>query len=211
MKVGIIGSGAVACSLAKGFLKYGHEVKLGSRSPDKLKEFVSENPDATVGNFADAAAYGDLIVLAVKGLVAREALDLCGAENLIDKTVIDSTNPIDDMPPVNGVLSYFTTMNSSLMEQLQTNFPQANFVKAFNSVGNAHMVDPQFGVKPTMFICGDDEQAKQQVVAILQEFGWEACDCGKVESARAIEPLCILWCLPGFLRNDWSHAFKMLK
>jgi predicted dinucleotide-binding enzyme len=97
------------------------------------------------------------------------------------------------------------------MERLQRAFPAANFVKAFNSVGNASMVNPRFkGVKPTMFICGNDEGAKKAVTAILDRFGWETADMGKVEAARAIEPLSILWCIPGFLRNDWSHAFKLL-
>ena len=97
------------------------------------------------------------------------------------------------------------------MERLQREVPGAQFVKAFNSVGNACMVNPEFkGGKPTMFICGNSDAAKQTVTRILDQFGWEAADMGKVESARAIEPLCMLWCIPGFLRNDWVHAFKML-
>ena len=98
------------------------------------------------------------------------------------------------------------------MERLQKEFPNANFVKAFNSVGAASMVNPQFkNGPPTMFICGNDDRAKQAVKGILDQFGWDTEDVGKVEAARAIEPLCILWCLPGFLQNDWMHAFKMLR
>jgi len=99
------------------------------------------------------------------------------------------------------------------MERLQKAYPKAHFVKAFNSVGAAQMVDPQFaGGKPTMFICGDDAQAKQKVEAILEQFGWESADMGPVEAARAIEPLCRLWCIPGIAHNDWSaHAFKLLR
>lgn len=98
------------------------------------------------------------------------------------------------------------------MERLQRAVPAARFVKAFNSVGNAFMVDPQFpGGKPTMFICGNDDGAKWIVRGILDEFGWETEDMGKVEAARAIEPLCMLWCIPGFARNEWSHAFKLLR
>jgi len=110
------------------------------------------------------------------------------------------------------VLKFFTTMNESLMEQLQRQFPDAHLVKAFNSVGAAFMINPQFeGGKPTMFICGNDAQAKKTVTGILDQFGWETADMGGAEAARAIEPLCMLWCIPGFLRNEWGHAFKLLK
>jgi 8-hydroxy-5-deazaflavin:NADPH oxidoreductase len=151
------------------------------------------------------------VALAVSGAVALDALRLAGAANLAGKTVIDACNPIGGGPPVNGVLSFFTSLTDSLMERLQKAYPDAHFVKAFNSVGNAQMVNPQFaGGKPTMFICGNDEAAKQTVRSILDQFGWETADMGKVESARAIEPLCMLWLIPGFLRNEWSHAFKLL-
>jgi hypothetical protein len=110
------------------------------------------------------------------------------------------------------VLKFFTTHDESLMERLQREYPEARFVKAFNSVGHAHMVNPAFqGGRPTMFICGDDEAARGKVAAILDQFGWEAADMGGPEAARAIEPLCMLWCIPGFLRNEWSHAFKLLR
>jgi 8-hydroxy-5-deazaflavin:NADPH oxidoreductase len=211
MKVGILGSGVVAQALAGGFIKHGHDVAMGTRTPDKLKEWSEKNPGARLASFSDAAKFGELAVLAVKGNAAPDALRLAGAANLAGKTVIDVTNPIADAPPVNGVLKYFTTLEDSQMERLQREFPDAHFVKAFNSVGNAFMVNPQFkGGKPTMFICGNDEAAKQTVRGILDQFGWETADMGKVEAARAIEPLCILWCIPGFLRNEWSHAFKLL-
>jgi predicted dinucleotide-binding enzyme len=170
-----------------------------------------KHPGARTGSFADAARFGELVVLAVKGTAAAEVLRLAGAANFAGKPVIDVTNPIADAPPVNGVLKYYTSLDESQMERLQREFAGARFVKAFNSVGNAFMVDPQFkGGKPTMFICGNDEAAKQVVTGILDQFGWETADMGKAEGARAIEPLCILWCIPGFLRNDWSHAFKLL-
>ncbi len=152
-----------------------------------------------------------MIVLAVKGSAASEALRLAGPEHLAGKTVMDVTNPIADAPPVNGVLKFFTSLDESLMERLQQEFPQARFVKAFNSVGNTAMIQPQFkGGRPTMFICGSDEGAKKAVAGIVDQFGWEVSDMGGVEAARAIEPLCMLWCIPGFLQNDWFHAFKML-
>src|ERR1017187_3851998 len=211
MKIGVLGSGTVAKVLAAGFLKHGHEVMVGSRTPDKLAEWATENSRGSVGNFADAAAFGELIVLAVKGKVAANALLLADAQNLAGKTVIDATNPIEDAPPVYGVLPFFTSFDKSLMEDLQHQFEIAHFVKAFNSVGTPAMVNPQFkDGKPTMFICGNDDLAKKAVSAILDQFGWETADMGKAESARAIEPLCMLWCIRGFLNNQWTHAFKLL-
>ncbi len=211
MKVGILGSGDVAKVLAGGFLKYGHDVMLGTRTPAKLEGWAAQNPKARIGSFDDAAKFAELVVLAVKGTVAADALRAASVVNLSKKPVIDATNPIADIPPSNGVLRFFTSLDESLMERLQSEFGNARFVKAFNSVGNACMVDPKFkGGKPTMFICGNDEAAKKIVSGILDQFGWETADMGKAEAARAIEPLCMLWCIPGFLRNDWVHAFKLL-
>lgn len=211
MKVGILGSGDVAKALGRGFLKHGHEVTMGTRTPDKLSEWSAKNPKAHIASFAEAAKFGGLVVLAVKGTAASDVLRLAGAENFASKTVIDVTNPIADAPPVNGVLKYYTSFEESQMERLQREFPSAHLVKAFNSVGNAFMVNPQFrGGRPTMFICGNDDAAKAPVAAILDQFGWDVADMGKAEAARAIEPLCILWCIPGFVRNEWTHAFKLL-
>jgi predicted dinucleotide-binding enzyme len=212
MKIGIIGSGEVAKTLGGGFLKHGYEVTIGTRNPAKLADWAKENPGGHTGGFADAAAFGEVVVLAVKGTVAADALRVAGAAHLAGKVVIDTTNPITGSAPVDGVLEFFTNLDGSLMEQLQREFPAVQFVKAFNSVGSGRMVDPQFaGGKPTMFICGNDEAAKEKVTAILDRFGWETADMGKAAAARAIEPLCILWCIPGFLRNEWTHAFKLLK
>ncbi|HEY1985337.1 MAG TPA: NAD(P)-binding domain-containing protein [Terracidiphilus sp.] len=212
MKIGILGSGEVAKTLATGFLKHGHAVTLGSRTPDKLKDWAAGNTTGKTGTFAEAAAFADLVVLAVKGGAASEALRLAGEKNLAGKTVVDTCNPIEDAPPEKGVLRFFTDVNKSLMEQLQSEFKDAHLVKGFNSVGAAFMIDPQFkGGKPTMFICGNDDAAKKSVGGLLDEIGWETADMGGAEAARAIEPLCMLWCLPGFLRNEWTHAFKLLK
>jgi 8-hydroxy-5-deazaflavin:NADPH oxidoreductase len=211
MKIGIIGSGDVAKSLAEGFLKHGHEVKLGTRAADKLADWAKQNPKAGVASVSDTAKFGEVVVLAVKGTAAADALRSAGANNLTSKLVIDATNPIADEPPNNGVLKFFTSYDESLMEKLQKEFNNARFVKAFNSVGSGSMVNPQFkGGKPTMFICGNDDEAKKTVAKILDQFGWEVADMGKAEAARAIEPLCMLWCIPGFLRNEWVHAFKLL-
>ena len=184
----------------------------GTRDQAKLRDWAAANPKALLGSPAEVAAFAEALVLAVKGTAAAAALRLIGAPLLQAKVVIDATNPIADLPPQNGVLRFFTTLDRSQMEQLQLEYPAARFVKAFNSVGAVRMVNPQFaGGPPTMFICGNDSAAKQTVTGILGQFGWEAADMGGVEAARAIEPLCMLWCIPGLLRNDWTHAFKLLK
>jgi predicted dinucleotide-binding enzyme len=212
-RVAVLGSGQVGQVLSDGFLKHGHEVMRGSRDPGKLAAWKgSAGPQASTGTFAEAARFGDIVVLAVKGTAAEAVVGLAGIGNLSGKTVIDAVNPIADEPPDHGVLRLFTGMNDSLMERLQRLVPAARFVKAFSSVGNALMVNPDLGgVKPTMFICGDDAEAKAEVTAILDRFGWETEDMGGVEGARAIEPLCVLWCIPGFTRNQWRHAFKLLR
>ena len=212
MKIGILGSGEVARTLAGGFLKHGHDVKLGTRDSGKLAAWATQNPRAAVGGFDEAAAFGELLVLAVKGTAVPAVLGAAGATNLAGKPVIDTTNPIADAPPSNGVLKFFTNLDQSLMERSQHDFPDVRFVKAFNSVGSVRMVDPQFAEgRPTMFICGNNQAAKQMVGKILDQFGWETADMGGAEAARAIEPLCMLWCIPGFLRNEWTHAFKLLR
>jgi predicted dinucleotide-binding enzyme len=185
---------------------------VATRNPAKLAQWQDQNPEGRVAGHKEVGAWADILVLASKGSGALAAMSLCDASDLAGKVVIDTTNPIADAPPDNGVIRYFTDLDDSLMERLQKAGPKARFVKAFNSVGNAYMVDPDFGgLKPTMFICGNDAAAKQEVTAILDSFGWEAEDMGGVEGARAIEPLCILWCIPGFVRNQWNHAFKLLK
>lgn len=196
MKIGILGSGDVAKVLAGGFLKHGHTAMVGSRTPEKLAAWAGTAGAAT-GTFAQAAEYGELLVLAVKGHAAVDVLQLAESKNLAGKAVIDACNPIADAPPVKGVLQFYTTPTESLMETLQSHFPAVHFVKAFNSVGNARMVNPEFAAKKT-------------VARICDQFGWETADMGAAEAARAIEPLCMLWCIPGFLHNQWTHAFKLL-
>ncbi|MCB0764779.1 MAG: NAD(P)-binding domain-containing protein [Flavobacteriales bacterium] len=211
-KIGILGSGMVGQVLANGFIKHGHEVMIGTRHPEKLSEWQERNSEGSTGSHKAVAAWADIVVLATKGTAAEMVIRLCDSSDLNGKVVIDATNPIADAPPENGVLKYFTSLENSLMEQLQRTQPGARFVKAFNSVGNAFMVDPHFAEgRPTMFICGNDAAAKAEVTELLADFGWDAEDMGGVEGARAIEPLCMLWCIPGFQRNQWSHAFKLLR
>ncbi len=212
-KVSVIGSGQVGEVLANGFLKHGHEVLRASREPEKLAAWTSAaGIKACAGTLVEAASFGDIVVLAVKGTAAEAVLEQAGVEKLAGKVVIDTTNPIAALPPENGVLRYFTDVNESLMERLQKKAPKARFVKAFSCVGNAFMVNPVMpGGPPTMFICGNDAEAKAETRKILDQFGWDVADMGKAEAARAIEPLCMLWCIPGLTGGSWTHAFKLLK
>ena len=211
-KIGVIGSGVVGVTLANGFVKHGYDVTIGSNDSGKRDALKSKtNGKAGVASFEETAKFGDTVVLAVKGTAAEAALQAAGLGNISGKTVIDTTNPIAEAPPVNGVLRFFTSLDESLMERLQNLAPDAHFVKAFSCVGNALMVNPDFkGVRPTMFICGNDDRAKRDVAAIIDQFGFDVADMGAAEAARAIEPLCILWCIPGFRNNSWTHAFKLL-
>lgn len=213
MRIGILGSGGVGETLANGFLVHGHQVMRGSRDPRKLSAWRSNvGENASIGDFAETAAFGEIVILAVKGEGAEGAVQAAGLHNLAGKAVIDTTNPISTAAPEHGVLKFFTDLNLSLMERLQARAPAAHFVKAFSCVGNALMIDPKLpGGPPTMFVCGNNVEAKTKVIALLAEVGWESLDMGHATAARAIEPLCMLWCIPGFLNNDWVHAFKMLR
>jgi predicted dinucleotide-binding enzyme len=213
MKIGILGSGTVGQTLGAGFLNNGHEVMLGTRDPNKreVREWVRQNSDGQAGTFEQAAKFGDLIVLATLGRAAEEAIRLAGPANFAGKPVMDTTNPIADAPPEQGVLRFTTAPNESLAEAIQARIPQAHVVKAFNSVGAGRMVNPHYRQgPPTMFVAGDDPAAKSQVCELARQIGWEPFDCGGLVAARALEPLCMLWCIPGFQHNQWTHAFKLL-
>jgi 8-hydroxy-5-deazaflavin:NADPH oxidoreductase len=211
MRIAVLGSGVVGQTLAAGFIRHGHETMMGTREPEKLREWQKTHSAAKLGSVSDAAAFAEVVMLAVKGSASAQALRTAGQKNLAGKIVIDATNPIGDGPPDHGVLPFFAKMNESLMEQLQREFADARLVKAFNSVGSPRFVNPSYAAgRPTMFICGNDETAKKVVSGILDQFGWEAADMGGVEAARAIEPLCMLWCVLAFTRNEWTHAFKLL-
>ena len=204
--VAILGSGVVGQTLAAGLRDLGHTVTIGSRTGKEVEGW--DGPTAT---FADALAGADLAVLSVKGTVAEELVTSLAAE-LEGVVVLDTTNPIADTAPTDGVVALFTRSNESLMESLQAAAPGAKFVKAFNSVGSGLMVQPVLtGGTPTMFIAGDDEAARGTAAEIVTALGWEVEDVGTAVAARAIEPLCILWCIPGMRDNDWMHAFKVLR
>ncbi|HEY7480299.1 MAG TPA: NAD(P)-binding domain-containing protein [Gemmatimonadales bacterium] len=209
-KFGVLGSGEVGQTLAKGLQDLGDEVRIGSRDPKKLADYTKKTRIAA-GTFAEVAAWAEALVLSVKGNAAEEALRQAGVQNFSGKLVIDTTNPIAEEEPQDGVIKYFTGPNESLMERLQRAAPRARFVKAFNSVGSDSMVKPKFrGTRPTMFYCGDDPAARREVARLLDQLGWEAADMGTAAAARAIEPLAMLWCIPGFREDRWTHAFKLL-
>ncbi len=186
---------------------------IGNRTVSKLDELKGISPDLQIGSVADAAAFGQVIVLCVAGSASIDALK--GLEqHTAGKPVIDATNPIDTaQKPTAGVLPFFTGPNDSLGERLQKAYPRAHIVKAFNSVGSYLFCDPKLpsGGKPTMFYAGNDKEAKATVARIIDEFGWEPLDTGAIETSRALEPLCQLWCIPGIRDGNWApHAFKML-
>ena len=210
-RFGVLGSGEVGQALAKGLATNGYEVRIGTSTPGKLAQFT-RSTGIREGNFQEVAAWAEAAVLAVLGTAALDAVTLAGPDNLAGKLVIDTTNPITNEPPEDGVLRSFTGPNESLMERLQAAHPRIAFVKAFNSVGSDLMLHPILnGGPPTMFYCGNDAPAKAVVAKILEQFGWDAADMGGVVAARAIEPLAQLWCIPGFREDDWTHAFRMLQ
>ena len=213
MKIGVLGSGDVAKVLASGFIKHGHDTMVGTRDSAKLAKWASENRAGKVGSFSETAAFGEIVVLAVKGSAAADALRAAGAANLAGKTVIDATNPIAEAPPVNGVLKFFTNLDESLMERLQSEFAQAQLRQGVQFGRQRAHGQPAVRGRQA-----DDVHLRQRrsgeedrSARMLDQFGWETADMGKAEAARAIEPLCMLWCIPGFLRNDWAHAFKLLR
>ncbi len=211
MKIGILGSGDVGKALGRGFVSRGHEVKIGSRDPKKLEGWVKETgAKASAGTFAEAAKFGDLVVLATLWSGTESAIGLAGKESFKGKIVIDATNPLQMNP--NGPPSLAVGHTDSGGEQVQRWLPDAKVVKCFNIVGNAHMVDPSFpGGPPDMFIAGNDADAKAKVSEICKSFGWPTIDMGGIEGARLLEPMCIAWVLYAIKNKTWNHAFKMLR
>ena len=210
VRIGILGSGDVGRALATGFTALGHDVKVGSRTPQKLAEWVAAAGEhASAGTFEEAARFGDILIIATLGTATADAIRMAGVANFDGKVVIDTTNPLDfskGMPP-----SLSVGHTDSLGEQIQRLLPAAQVVKAFNTVGNTLMVNPKLpGGPPDMFICGNDEAAKKIVSQICEHFGWGVIDIGGIEGSRHLEPMCLVWVLHGAKTGTWSHAFKML-
>lgn len=214
MKVGILGSGDVARSLGRGFTTLGHETKLGTRHPDRgeLKEWLSaSHGKGSIGSFSDAAAFGEVEVVATLGVATADAVRAAGIRQFDGKVTIDATNPLvfhENGPPTLAV-----GHTSSAGEELQKLLPKARVVKAFNIIGNAQFFRPSFpGGPPDMFICGNDAQAKQNVTSILHEFGWPSVvDTGGIEGARELESLCVLWVKSALVLGNWNIGFKLLR
>lgn len=209
MKIGVLGSGPVGVAMTKGFLSEGHEVWIATREPDgdkghDLKTAVGE---AVVCDYATAAKEAELAVFCVNWGGAEEAAHMIEPENLAGKTVIDTSNPLQ---PVEGGVKIKDGMSMSAGQMVQGWFSEAHVVKAFNSVGADTMYKPAFDSKPTMFIAGDDAEAKSQVRDITEAFGWEAVDAGSLEYAHELESLAILWINYTIVARDQHHAFKML-
>jgi predicted dinucleotide-binding enzyme len=209
IKVGVLGSGDVGKVLAGGFAVVGHEVKIGSRDPGKLAEWAAKaGSPVQAGTFEEAAQFGDIIVLATLGAAVEHVIELAGKANFDGKVVIDATNPLEF---TSGSPRLFVGHVDSLGEEVQRWLPKAKVVKAFNTVGNAHMINPQFpGGPPTMFIAGNDAGAKKIVTQVCEVFGWEVSDLGAIESSRYLEPMCMVWVIHGIVTKSWNHAFKML-
>lgn len=214
MKAGILGSGAVGQYLSKGFAKYGYQVMMGTRNPDdpKIIEWLSGSDEKVkAGTFSQTSEFGDILVLATLWTGTESAINLAGKENFKEKILIDATNPLDfsrGLPP-----SLYIGHTDSGGEQVQRWLPDTRVVKAFNIVGHANMVDPEFPEgKPDMFICGNDAGAKKEVTKILNTFGWPfVTDIGDISGARELESLCILWVKYAIISGQWNHAFKVVK
>lgn len=212
-RVGVLGSGEVGRRLAAGFSDRGHSVMIGSRDPGKaeLREWLAgEGAGIETGTFDQAAAHGELLVLAVLGTAAEQVIAEAGPGNFSGKVLVDATNPLDfsgGFPPKLAISG-----EDSLGERIQRALPDAKVVKAFNVIGNQYFVDPSFPEgTPTMLIAGDDEEAKRTVGDVLADFGWpEPVDIGGIEGARELEAICIAWVKIGGKRGSWDHGFKLL-
>jgi predicted dinucleotide-binding enzyme len=212
-KIGVLGTGRVGQRFAAGFRGRGHEVTIGSRDPDKpeLREWlVGEGAGIDAGTFAEAAAFGEVVVLAVRGDAADQAIADAGRENFAGKVVIDAMNPLDfsgGFPPKLSISG-----EDSLGERVQRALPDAKVVKAFNIIGSPYFVDPSCGGdQPTMLIAGNDADAKQAVTDLLADFGWsDVVDLGGIEGSRELEAICIAWVKIGGSRGAWDHGFKVL-
>ena len=216
MKIGILGSGEVGRRLADGCIDHGHHVMIGTRNPTKeeIQKWI-DNPkhreNAFVGSFAEAASFGELIIISTLWGGTENAINLAISSNFNDKIVVDTTNPLEfakDSPPKLS-LGY----DNSAGEVIQSLLPKSKVVKAFNTVGNPHMIHPDFpGGPPTMFICGNFKDAKDIIIEeLLTPFGWETIDIGGIGQSRLLEPLAMLWITYYIQSGLGNHAFKLLK
>lgn len=212
MRIAVLGTGDVGQTLASGFIATGHSVRMGARSADNEKMLAwaaRSGPEASVGTFADAAQYGDVIVLATLGEANASVIRMADPARFAGKVVIDTTNPLDFS---SGAPVLATGHTNSGAEEVQRLVPGASVVKAFNSIGFPLMFKPQLpGGPPDMFICGNEAEAKRVVGGICEQFGWGVVDVGPLESARYLEALAMIWIMRGTVSGSWNHAFKLLR
>jgi 8-hydroxy-5-deazaflavin:NADPH oxidoreductase len=211
-RVGVIGSGAVGRALAAGFAARGHEVTIGTRQPeenDELQAWAAQHDGVAIGSFVAAAEGGELLVLATRGTAVEQAIATAGPQHFAGKVVIDTTNPLD--PDGDRAALAVRGPADSGGETVQRALPDARVVKAFNTVNNRIMVDPDLaGGRQPMFIAGDDAGAKATVTEALADFGWDGFDVGGIEQSRQLESLCLLWVAVGRTRGAYDHAFTFV-
>lgn len=211
MRIGILGSGDVGKQLGKGLIKIGHEVKIGTRDTEKLKEWVREvGKSGSAGNFKDAAKFGEVIIIATLWAGTENAINLAEKNNFKGKIVIDVTNPLDfsgGMPP-----KYVGGVGNSAGEQVQKWLKDTKVVKAFNTIGNHIMCNPKRGEgDPDLFIAGNNE-GKKFVEDIAKKFGWKnIIDLADITKSHLLESIAMTWIEYAFKNNSWNHAFKLLK
>jgi 8-hydroxy-5-deazaflavin:NADPH oxidoreductase len=198
MQIGVLGTGMVGKAIGSRLVSVGHEVKMGSRTPDNesAAEWVAEAGEtASQGTFADAAAFGEVVFNCTSGGASLDALRAAGAENLAGKVLVDVANTLDfsqGRPP-----SLLVTTKESLAEQIQSEFQEARVVKTLNTVNCDVMVDASLVPGDhDMFVSGNDEAAKAEVRSLLGDFGWPAgrvIDLGDITCARGQEMYIVLW------------------
>jgi predicted dinucleotide-binding enzyme len=211
MNIGIIGSGAVGQALATGLAGLGHTTMIGTRDASKLAEFTGANPAVKIGSNADAAKFGEIVLLATKWDGTKDALELAGAQHLAGKVVVDITNALDFS---SGKPALSLGWNTSAGELVQSWLPESHVVKALNIVTAAAMTHPKtfIGGDPDMFIAGNDAGAKKTVSSLLESVGWGVVDLGDITMSRYIEPLAMIWITYGF-NSGWTkttHGFKLI-
>ena len=226
MRVGVLGTGIVGRTVAGKLAELGHDVAIGTRDPATLAErtepdymgnpafpvWQADHPNIGVATFEEVASRSELVVNATNGAGSLEALRAAGEENLDGKILIDISNPLDfshGMPP-----SLFVSNTDSLAEQIQRAFPGARVVKTLNTVASAVMIDPARvgGGEHTMFVGGDDADAKAEVTNLLQGFGWKhVMDLGGIQSARGMEMALPLWLAIVTASNDPMFNFSIIR
>lgn len=211
MKIGILGSGTVGQQLANGFLRTGNEVKIGTRDASKLNDWLKNaGQKASIGSFAEAAGFGDIIILATSWAGTENAVELAGKNNFKNKIVVDVTNPLDfsnGAPP-----KLDSSFGHSAGERIQSWLPDSKVVKAFNTISAFIMVNPKLEEgNPDLVIAGNDSSAKKTVTDFARSFGWQnVIDIGDISQSYLLEAFAMLWIVFGFKNNHWTHAFKLL-